>query len=96
MLPPRADDGLFNGSVGLTDRGNSGGHGAHTRNQKAVLRGDIAGPFAARFRIFFWGLIGIGLGIAVRVAANSGRLVNIWRFGDERPRPARQRLASTP
>ena len=40
--------------------------------------------FQISLQVFFWGLIGLGLGVAARVAGNGGRLVNIWRFGDER------------
>jgi lipopolysaccharide/colanic/teichoic acid biosynthesis glycosyltransferase len=47
--------------------------------------------FQISLQIFFWGLIGLGLGLAVRVTGTGGRLVNIWRFGDERPRPVRPR-----
>jgi hypothetical protein len=49
--------------------------------------------FQISLQIFFWGLIGLGLGLAVRVTGTGGRLVNIWRFGDERPRPVRVRAA---
>ena len=45
--------------------------------------------FQISLQVFFWGLIGLGLGLAARVAGNGGRLINIWRFGDERPRPVR-------
>jgi hypothetical protein len=44
-------------------------------------------------QVFFWGLIGLALGVAARVTGNGGRLVNIWRFGDERPRPVRTRIS---
>jgi len=46
--------------------------------------------FQISLQVFFWGLIGLGLGLAIRVSGNRGRLVTVWRFGDERPRPARQ------
>ena len=49
--------------------------------------------FQISLQVFFWGLVGLGLGLAVRVSGNGGRLVNIWRFGDERPRPVRTRVA---
>jgi hypothetical protein len=49
--------------------------------------------FQISLQVFFWGLIGLGLGLAARVVGSGGRLVNIWRFGDERPRPARTRVA---
>jgi hypothetical protein len=43
--------------------------------------------------VFFWGLIGVGLGLATRVSGTAGRLITVWRFGDERPRPVRPRRA---
>jgi hypothetical protein len=46
--------------------------------------------FQISLQVFFWGMIGLGLGLASRVSGNRGRLVTIWRFGDERPRPARR------
>ena len=49
--------------------------------------------FQISLQVFFWGLIGLGLGVAARVVGNGGRLVNIWRFGDERPRPVRTRVS---
>ena len=49
--------------------------------------------FQISLQVFFWGLIGLGLGVAARVAGNGGRLVSIWRFGDERPRPLRTRIS---
>ena len=52
--------------------------------------------FQISLQVFFWGLIGLGLGVAARVAGNGGRLVNIWRFGDERPRPVRTRISPEP
>jgi len=45
--------------------------------------------FQISLQVFFWGLIGLGLGMAIRVSGTGGRLVNIWRFGDETPRPVR-------
>ena len=48
--------------------------------------------FQISLQVFFWGLIGLGLGLAARVVGNGGRLINIWRFGDERPRPVRTRI----
>jgi hypothetical protein len=41
--------------------------------------------FQIPLQVFFWGLMGIGLGIAARVAGNGSSVVSIWRFGDERP-----------
>ncbi len=49
--------------------------------------------FQIPLQVFFWGLIGLGLGMAARAAGNGASLVTIWRFGDERPRPERTRLA---
>ena len=49
--------------------------------------------FQLPLQVFFWGLIGLGLGMAARVAGNGGGLVTVWRFGDERPRPVRRREA---
>jgi lipopolysaccharide/colanic/teichoic acid biosynthesis glycosyltransferase len=49
--------------------------------------------FQISLQVFFWGLIGLGLGVAARVVGNGGRLVSIWRFGDERPRPVRTRIS---
>ncbi len=46
--------------------------------------------FQISLQVFFWGLIGLGLGLSARVVGNGGRLVTVWRFGDERPRPARR------
>lgn len=50
--------------------------------------------FQISLQVFFWGLIGLGLGLAIRVTGAGARLVNIWRFGDERPRPVRVRRAA--
>jgi lipopolysaccharide/colanic/teichoic acid biosynthesis glycosyltransferase len=52
--------------------------------------------FQISLQVFFWGLIGLGLGLAARVVGSGGRLMNIWRFGDERPRPVRTRVAPEP
>jgi O-antigen ligase len=52
--------------------------------------------FQISLQVFFWGLIGLGLGLAARVSGNGVRLVNVWRFGDERPRPVRTRVAPEP
>ncbi len=55
--------------------------------------------FQISLQVFFWGLIGLGLGLAIRVTGTGGRLINIWRFGDERPRPvrnARKRRTDSP
>ena len=49
--------------------------------------------FHISLQVFFWGLVGIGLGLAARITGAGGRLVSIWRFGDERPRPVRRREA---
>lgn len=46
-------------------------------------------------QVFFWGLLGLGLGLATRVAGTAGRLVAVWRFGDERPRPVRASAAAS-
>ena len=47
--------------------------------------------FQIALQVFFWGLIGLGLGLSARVVGTGGRLVTVWRFGDERPRPLRRR-----
>ncbi|HEV8441085.1 MAG TPA: sugar transferase [Methylomirabilota bacterium] len=41
-------------------------------------------------QVFFWGLLGLGLGLGMHVAGKRSRVV-IWRFGDERPRPVVRR-----
>jgi lipopolysaccharide/colanic/teichoic acid biosynthesis glycosyltransferase len=50
--------------------------------------------FQISLQVFFWGLIGLGLGLATRVVGTGGRLVTVWRFGDEQPRPVRRRQAA--
>ena len=45
--------------------------------------------FQISLQVFFWGLMGLGLGLAARTTG--GGPVNIWRFGDERVRPVRVR-----
>jgi len=68
----------------LPDLGNGAARGLIAAEGTIVVDGPT---------VFFWGLIGLGLGVAARVAGNGGRLVNIWRFGDERPRPVRTRIS---
>src|SRR5262249_15971070 len=41
--------------------------------------------FQISLQVFFWGMIGLGLGLATRVGGNRGRLVAIWRFRGRRP-----------
>ena len=74
-----------------------GGIGANQKNPGAYFHDNMMMGvnvfFQISLQIFFWGLIGLGLGLAVRVTGAGGRLVNIWRFGDERLRPVRVRAA---
>src|SRR5262245_6345136 len=42
-------------------------------------------------QVFFWGLVGFGLCLGTHVAGNRNGFFVIWRFGDERPRPAARR-----
>jgi hypothetical protein len=45
-------------------------------------------------QILFWGLVGLGLGVVTHAGGRRSSFYTIWRFGDERPRPARQRAST--
>ncbi|PWU20658.1 MAG: hypothetical protein C5B48_12215 [Candidatus Rokuibacteriota bacterium] len=45
-------------------------------------------------QVLFWGLIGLGLCLGTHVTGNSNGFITIWRFGDERPRPASRRAGT--
>jgi lipopolysaccharide/colanic/teichoic acid biosynthesis glycosyltransferase len=42
-------------------------------------------------QVFFWGLVGLGLGMVTHVVTRRSPFFTIWRFGEERPRPERRR-----
>jgi hypothetical protein len=43
-------------------------------------------------QVLFWGLVGLGLALVTHAEGTRPGFVTIWRFGDERPRPAPRRL----
>ena len=46
--------------------------------------------FQISLQVLFWGLVGLGLGVVTHVVG-ARSFVTVWRFGDERPRPAERR-----
>jgi hypothetical protein len=59
-----------------------------------ISMGDLNTFFHLPLQILFWGLVGLGLGMTTHIVSKRSPFYVIWRFGDDRPRAEKSRVAA--